>query len=48
VNRQLVTFTYKNGKIAAKIKNINDIGTVLDLGIAKAHFELGAQHGKWS
>jgi len=47
VNRQPVMFSYKDGKVTAGVKNYNDIGTVLDLGIAKAHFELGVGNGKW-
>jgi len=48
VNLQPVIFSFKDGKITASIKNVSDIGSVLDLGIAKAHFELGAGCGKWS
>lgn len=48
VNRQPVTFTYKDGKVMAEVENKNDAGSMLDLGIAKLHFELGARCGKWS
>jgi len=47
VNRQPVFFTYKDGKIIAAVKDISDTATALDFGIAKLHFELGAEGGKW-
>jgi len=48
VNRQPVTFTYKNGVVTASVNDINIPGIELDLGIAKLHFELGAGGGEWS
>lgn len=41
VNKQPVFFRYFHGKITAEVKNINDYQAI-DLGIAKAHFEIGA------
>ena len=40
VNRQPVLFTYKDGEVTAAM--VDDGGDLLDLGIAKLHFELGA------
>jgi hypothetical protein len=48
VNRQPVVFSYCDGKVTAEIQKPTDIGTLLDLGIAKLHFELGAGNGKWN
>lgn len=45
VNRQPVLFTYKDGVVTASVQNPSDIGTALDLGIAKLHFEIGAGGG---
>lgn len=47
VNRQPVIFTFFNSVVTASVKNIKDDGFALDLGIAKLHFELGADGGKW-
>lgn len=47
VNRQPVLFSYEDGKVTAGVKDFSDILSVLDLGIAKAHFELGAGRGTW-
>jgi len=47
VNRQPVFFTYKNGVVTASVNDINIPGMTLDLGIAKLHFELGANGGSW-
>ena len=47
VNRQPVMFSYCDGKVTAGIQEPTDIATLLDLGIAKLHFELGAGCGKW-
>lgn len=47
VNRQPVLFSFKDDKVTAGVKDYNDIGSVLDLGIAKAHFELGVGRGTW-
>lgn len=48
VNRQPVVFSLKEGKVTAGVEKASDIGSVLDLGIAKQHFELGAGCGSWS
>ncbi len=40
-NRQPVHFSYKSGIVTAEIKN-TDNHEPIDLGIAKAHFEIGA------
>ena len=48
VNRQPVRFTLERGRITACVENYADVGAVLDLGIAKAHFELGAGDGTWA
>ena len=48
INRQPVLFSFKAGKVSASIKNQNDAGMTLDMGIAKLHFELGAGKGKWN
>lgn len=42
VNRQPVVFTYKEGKVTAAIPDITNTGAVVDMGIAKLHFELGS------
>jgi len=42
VNRQPVMFSYRNGVVSAATPGKDDTGSLLDLGIAKAHFELGA------
>jgi hypothetical protein len=47
VNRKSVMFTYKDNAVTASVKNINVTGAALDLGIAKLHFEIGADGGKW-
>ncbi|MCL2281091.1 MAG: nitroreductase, partial [Dehalococcoidia bacterium] len=48
VNRQPVMFSYAQaGTVTASVKNITDDGFALDLGIAKLHFELGADGGTW-
>jgi len=47
MNRQPVTFTYKDGSVVASVKDIGIAGMALDLGIAKLHFELGASGGVW-
>ena len=47
VNRQPVTFMYKNNIVTASVKDISISGMALDLGIAKLHFELGAGGGTW-
>lgn len=47
VMRQPVKFTYDNSVVTASVPDISDTGMALDLGIAKAHFEIGAGDGKW-
>jgi nitroreductase len=42
VNRQPVVFSWKGGAVTAGTPGKGDTGSRLDLGIAKAHFELGA------
>ena len=44
VNRQPVMFSYKNGVVTAALENVST-SALLDLGIAKLHFELGAGNG---
>ncbi len=50
INKQPARFAYKTGAVKATVENLNSIQAV-DLGIAKAHFELGAwgagSKGKW-
>jgi len=52
MNKQPVQFTYKDGVVGASLGKRGDglygTMTVLDLGIAKLHFELGAGGGTWS
>jgi len=48
VNKQPVVFSYKEGKVTATIANPTNSGNLLDMGIAKLHFELGAGGGKWA
>jgi len=48
LNRQPVLFSCKEGAARAGINNMRDIGSVIDMGIAKLHFELGARNGKWN
>lgn len=47
VNRQPVTFVYTPERVTAFVQNDADVGSAIDLGIAKLHFELGAGGGKW-
>jgi nitroreductase len=48
VNRQPVMFSYdKDSVVTASVKDITGDGFALDLGIAKLHFELGADGGTW-
>jgi len=46
VNRQPVTFAYKDDAVSASVENPGT-STLLDFGIAKLHFELGAGGGAW-
>lgn len=48
VNRQPVTFRAEQGCVTASIPDVTDMGAVLDLGIAKLHFALGAGGGAWT
>ena len=48
VNKKPVVFSYQNGQVTAAIPDINNTGAVLDMGIAKLHFELGAGGGTWA
>jgi len=50
VNRQPVMFSYnkEDESVAASVKDITGDGYALDLGIAKLHFELGANGGTWN
>jgi len=51
MNKQPVKFTYRDETVTASVEKLRDglYGrmTVLDLGIAKLHFELGAGGGTW-
>jgi len=46
VNKQPVTFAYKNGIASTGVESTGT-STLLDFGIAKLHFELGAGGGNW-
>lgn len=46
MNKQPVKFSYKNSIVTAGIEGDKDYQQI-DLGIAKLHFELGGQGGKW-
>jgi len=46
VNMQPVTFYFKNGVVSASVKDIS-AHQPIDMGIAKLHFELGADCGTW-
>jgi len=46
VNRQPVLFSFKDGVVSAGVENPGSM-TLLDFGIAKLHFELGAGGGTW-
>ncbi|MCL1810579.1 MAG: nitroreductase [Clostridiales bacterium] len=48
VNRQPVMFSYSGGTARAEILKTGDFTLFIDLGIAKAHFELGSGCGKWA
>ena len=47
VNRQPVTFHYKDDTVTAKVPNYDGPYEAFDLGIAKAHFEIGTGSGSW-
>jgi len=47
VCRQPVVFDYRDGVVSASVKESDDDSLLLDLGIAKLHFELGAGGGTW-
>ena len=46
VNRQPVKFYYTDGVVAARVDEKRD-SDLIDLGIAKLHFEIGAEGGRW-
>ena len=46
VNRQPVLFSFKDGMVTANVENPGSM-TLLDMGIAKLHFALGAGGGSW-
>jgi len=48
INRQPVKFSYKEGKIRARVEGRPDDMLALDFGIAKCHFALGAGKGTWA
>ena len=54
VNRQPVIFSFVDGRARAGIKNRSDNNSIIDMGIAKLHFEMGAAitpngvSGKWN
>ena len=47
VHRQPVFFEYRDGVVSASVPESNDDTYLLDLGIAKLHFEVGAGGGTW-
>jgi len=47
VNKQPVTFSYQNGIVSAGVESTGT-STLLDFGIAKLHFALGAGGGSWA
>ena len=47
VMRQPVLFSYREGVVTAAVPDITDVGSALDFGIAKLHFEIGADGGTW-
>jgi nitroreductase len=47
INRQPVMFSYSGGNASAPVRDISDNSMVLDFGIAKLHFEIGAGGGEW-
>jgi len=48
VNKKPVVFSYQGGEVTAAVPDSNNTGAVLDMGIAKLHFELGAGGGAWA
>jgi nitroreductase len=46
-NLQPVLFSYQNGVVAAGVQG-NAERIMIDLGIAKLHFEIGASAGRWN
>jgi nitroreductase len=48
INRQPVMFFYNDGKVSAAVKDINNILSAIDFGIAKLHFEIGCGGGTWA
>ena len=50
-NRQAVVFDYRDGAVVATVKGSSALTASydgVDLGIAKAHFEIGADDGTWA
>lgn len=47
MNRQPVVFRYDSGVISAAVDNPKEFSMLMDLGIAKANFALGAGGGFW-
>jgi hypothetical protein len=47
INRQPVTFSWKDGVASASVEDSSAAAKLLDLGVAKLYFELGAGGGKW-
>lgn len=47
INKQPVLFAAENGVVTASVEDPTNVGTALDFGIAKLHFELGAGGGQW-
>jgi len=47
VNRQPVMFDYRDGVVRASIPQPDDDAMLVDLGIAKQHFAIGAGGGTW-
>lgn len=48
INRQPVQFAYKDNTVSASVADMTDRGSVIDMGIAKLHFEIGAGGGNWA
>ncbi|WP_346914577.1 nitroreductase family protein [Clostridium sp.] len=46
INKQSVKFNYKKENVTAKVLGDSD-GELVDLSIAKLHFEVGSGEGHW-
>jgi hypothetical protein len=46
INRMPVMFVYRKGEVIARVPDTDET-FLIDLGIAKLHFELGVGSGKW-